>query len=476
MSNLKKSGGDSRQKIILSDIVAFAKKELVEIESLSIKQSPKTKRFTRLAKSIKMKLRGDKRKFGKGKIKPIALSTYHSYLTDIRNELKALDIKHHSLAPTVKRLSKLYPEYADLFADIEKEPALSVGAVKAEVMSLIQDDKMGANRTQAYSAVKMLKVDHDVVTRLVKSDVEKADRAQNEADSLRNKKQNAVTINHKTVENIIDAMIKSKAYSKRALGLAMATGRRSIEILFTGDFKATGSNTVMFSGQAKKRYGTDTEEYQIYTLIPADKFVKAFKSFRNMKVVKDIHEKANKEAPSKRNTFINMRVSKTLNEATRRAFDDSKRVYKDSRAIYTRICLDKFFANDKEWKTKDEDEFLKSLLGHSDYKDQRNYKQFKIDYSELKEEVVSEDRLEQIASNISILDELDEKVFKSNKRAMVALHERVKAWAVNNPEWSLSQTVMTKPKGVGKIGGSRKLIKEYLIIAQGAIDKYNANK
>jgi hypothetical protein len=35
---------------------------------------------------------------------------------------------------------------------------------------------------------------------------------------------------------------------------------------------------------------------------------------------------------------------------------------------------------------------------------------------------------------------------------------------------------MTKPKGVGKIGGSRKLIKEYMAVAQPAIDEYNADK
>jgi hypothetical protein len=475
MSNQKNAGGTSRQKINLVEIIEFAKSELVEIEGMSIQQSPKTKRFTRLANSIKKKLRGDKRRFGKDKQEPIALSTYHSYLTEIRNELKRLNIKHHALPVKIKAMSKRYPEYASLLEKILSEPALSVGAIKADAMKQIQADKLGSQRTQAYKAVKLLKVDHDVITRLVKSDVEKADRKTNEEQSLKEKKQNAVTLNYQTIERMMSDLLESKAYSKQALGLALASGRRSIEVLYTADLKATGKNTVLFDGQAKKRYGTDASEYQIYTLIPANKFVKAFKEFRKMGVVNDMHSDANREPENKRNSFINSRASKTLNEATKRAFNDSERMYKDSRAIYTRICLDKFFTSD-EWKNIDEDEFLKLLLGHSDYKDQRNYKQFKMDYNAPKDESDTKTPAKAKKDNTGKLDAINSKIRATNKRAMVALHERVKAWVSDNPEWALSQTVMTKPKGVGKIGGSRKLIKEYMAVAQPAIDEYNADK
>jgi len=488
MSNLKHTGGASRQKINLSKIIDNAKKELLEIEALKIPQSPKTKKFTRLATKIKNELRGDKRKFidkKTGKYDPkkqISLSTYHGYLTRVRTALKELNIKHHSLPSKIKTLTRKYPEYKKELKAILDEPALTVGNAKAQALKSIKESQ-GINRMDAYKAVNKLKIDHDVITRLVKTDLEKAEHDDFQKQSLKRKKQNTVTLNYFDIKTMITELLISNAYSNRTLALSLASGRRAIEIIYTADFKVTGKNTVLFSGQTKKRQGVQTDDYEIYTLIPAKDFVKEFRKYRNMKMVKAIHADANKFTTDReKHIYINLRVAKTLSEATKRAFrafctDDShkKRVFKDSRGIYTRIVLDKFFSTDKRWESKDEDEFLKVLLGHSDYKDQRNYKQFKIDYSE-KTDAQPESKENSKKPLKNPLNAIDEDIKATGKKAMVALHERVKIWARNNPDWKLSQTVMTKPKGVGKIGGGRALIKEYLLIAQPAFNKYNEAK
>jgi len=479
--NLNRDGGASRQKINLDEIKEEAKKELLEIEAMNIAQSPKTKKFTRLALKIKNELRCDQKKFKDKKTgqydpkKQIALTTYHGYLTEIRNALKMLDIKHHSLPAKIRTVSKKHSEYADLFETILKEPARSVGAVKAHVLKQIQGDTKNPDRGQAYKYIKGLKVDHDVITRLVKEDIEIADRADKEAKTLIKKKQNTVTLNYKNIQSMISELIHDSAYSKRALGLALASGRRATEILYTASFKVTGDNTVTFKGQTKKRYGTKVDDYEIYTLIPASEFVESFQNFRNLETIKSIHSDANDKPEEYQNKYINSRTAKTLNEATKREFKDKARTFKDSRGIYTRICLDKFFSKDDKWYSADEDEFLKSLLGHSDYKDQRNYKQFKIDYNAPVEQ--KNVRSEAIVSNqASLLDEINDTIRATKRKPMIALHERVKAWAKNNPTWKLSQTVIVKPKGVGKIGGSRPLVKAYIELAKDAIAKYNADK
>ena len=481
-ANLNRDGGASRQKINLNEIIEEAIKELINIESLKIAQSPKTKKFTRLADKIKNEIHRNKKKFADAKTglydpkKQIALSTYHGYLTEIRNALKMLDIKHHSLPVKIRVLSKRYPEYTDLLNSILNEPARSVGAVKSQVLTHIQSDTQNPHRANAYKAVKLLKVDHDVITRLIKDDIEIADRAAIETKKLVEKKQNTVTLNDQHIQRMIADLIHDNAYSKQALGLALASGRRATEILYTARFEVTGVNTVLFSGQTKKRYGTLVDDYEIYTLIPAQDFVDSFHEFRASDNVKDIHQDASELPEHRQNKYINARTAKTLNEATKREFKDTARTFKDSRGIYTRICLDKFFANDDKWYSKDEDEFLKSLLGHSDYKDQRNYKQFKIDYStpsnpskSLHEKIVSENQL-------NPLNEMDEIIQATKRKPMIALHERVKIWSANNPRWKLSQTVMSKPKGVGKIGGSRPLIKAYIELAHEAIAQYNSDK
>jgi hypothetical protein len=481
-SNLNRDGGAASRKINLDEIKEEVKKELLEIEAMNIEQSPKTKRFTRLARKIKNDLRGNKTKFTDHKTgkydpkKQIALKTYHGYLTQIRNMIKMLNIKHHSLPAKIHTLSKRYPEYATLLESILNEPARSVGAIKAQVMKQIQSNTENPRRAQAYKDVKVLKVDHDVINRLVKDDVEIADRAESEARALSDKKKNTVTLNHHDITRMISELITQNAYSKRAVGLALACGRRATEILYTADFKVAGKNIVTFSGQTKKRYGTQVNDYEIYTLIPAKEFVKRFYEFRNLDSIKEIHADTNKKPEDVRNKYINSRTAKTMNDSTKREFNDNTRTFKDSRGIYTRICLDRFFGNDEKWNNSDEDEFLKSLLGHSDYKDQRNYKQFKIDYNAKIE--APKVKIEQITPKdlIAPLNDIDGEIQDTDRKPMIALHERVKAWTANNPTWKLSQTVMSKPKGVGKIGGSRPLIKAYLVIAEQAIEAYNADK
>lgn len=480
--NLNREGGAAHRKINLDTIKEYAKKELLEIEALPIAQSPKTKRFTRLAKKIKNDLHGDKRKFTDHETghydpkKQIALTTYHGYLTVIRNTLKMLDIKHHSLPTKIRTLTKRYPEYTALFQRLLNEPARSVGAVKAATMKQIQADTQNPHRARAYKEVKALKVDHDVITRLVKEDIEIADRAANEERTLTQKKQNAITLHYQDIMRMIDELITANAYSKRALGLALACGRRATEILYTATFKVAGENTVTFSGQTKKRYGTQVNDYEIYTLIPANDFVKHFNEFRHSDSIKEIHADADEKPEDERNKYINARTAKTMNTTTKHVFNDKARTFKDSRGIYTRICLDRFFSSDRKWDYSDEDEFLKSLLGHSDYKDQRNYKQFKIDYQE--KTAAPERDIEPLneRDNIQPLKDIDDVIRATHRKPMVALHERVKAWASKNPTWALSQTVMSKPKGVGKIGGSRPLIKDYLALAAHAIAQYNADK
>ncbi|MFC7506669.1 protelomerase family protein [Pantoea stewartii] len=59
-------------------------------------------------------------------------------------------------------------------------------------------------------------------------------------------------------------------------------------------------------------------------------------------------------------------------------FNDDRRVYKDSRAIYARIAYETWFRHDARWADKDEDVFFSEILGHDDENTQLHYKQFKL--------------------------------------------------------------------------------------------------
>ena len=489
-----KAGGASRQKVDLPSIIETMLEELKSVTDSGKTQSEKTKLFKRIADKVKTALHDDGRKSDDVKL---ALTTYKRYMTTVRNAIKAAGYVHHSLnakialAGTLPRAIKDFPEYADMLEALRNEPAATMGARVNEILKTIRADKGNKNRNAAYKAVKFLKTDHEVIYHLTMDDVQRADVEDQQQAALDTKKTNTVRMVYADVMAWIhEGFSQERSYSRRAFSLALASGRRAVEIIYTGKFQKTGDNTVMFTGQAKKRAGIDAEAFEIYTLVPADEFLSAFDSFRKMEKVAKIHADFADMPKDKRNTAINARTAKTMNESAKATMNDSQRSFKDSRAIYARICLD------TQWdKSTDEDIFVSRLMGHDDSKAQAHYKQFAIDYEVTASEAAQdtqdytpksaqlttlphdEAELRKVSKELAGARAALDAFISENptRNAMLNYHNLVEEWAAANPSRQITFSALVK-RDKGGIGGNRNSVKDYLSVLEAELSVYNGNR
>lgn len=462
--------GESRQKVHLEDLINDLIEEVKNIDNdESITRSEKTKLITRAAKKFKTKLHDDKRKKDSTRI---ALSTYRKYMTMARSAVTEQNWKHHSLDQQIERLSKRYPEYADQLMKIGSiDDITELRMAHRDLLRSIRDND------EAYEDIRAMKLDHEVMRHLALPSAQKSKLADQAAESLTEKKTAAVEINyHELMAGVVELMTKKTktvgsestySFSRLALGIGLATGRRSIEILKQGEFKKVDDQRIEFSGQAKKRGGADySETYTIYTLVDSDLVLHALKNLRDLPEVRALDE-YDQLGEIKRNDAINKRCAKTLNQTAKQFFGDDNRVFKDCRAIWARLAYEIFFKQDKRWKKKDEDVFWQEMLGHEDIETQKAYKQFKIDYTEPEKPVAKPGKFKTRAEALAALDDHDE---IANRASIARIHKWVKDRIDEDPEANITQSYISRELGAG-----RKVIKDYLDLADDALSVVNVS-
>ncbi|WP_343794977.1 protelomerase family protein, partial [Sphingomonas trueperi] len=265
--------GESRRKVDLGELIEWLLDEVRHIDAdEELERKEKTKKLARLAKRIKNRLHDDGRRKDGDRI---AVSTFRRYMTEARKAVTAQNWKHHSLEQQIERLAKRYPQHADrLMALGELSDISKIRLAHRELLDRIRDDD------DAYEDVRAMKLDHEVMRHLTLSSAQKAGLADEAVETLEERAVNTVEINYHWLMDQVYELLTNRErlvdgeyrpyYSHLALGLALATGRRSIEVLKTGRVKKVGRYQVEFSGQAKKRGGVDySQAYHIYTLVDA---------------------------------------------------------------------------------------------------------------------------------------------------------------------------------------------------------------
>jgi len=135
--------------------------------------------------------------------------------------------------------------------------------------------------------------------------------------------------------------------------LALVSGRRMVEIFKTGDFSKVGTNTALFTGQAKKKV---ENEYKIPILVDFDIFEKSLQRLRITKNTEDMS-----------NVDVNLRYSTSCNSAARK-FLGEKRHFHDFRGIYALIAYHAATSH-----TLSMNLFVSQVLGHSAVQNSINY-------------------------------------------------------------------------------------------------------
>ena len=488
------------QKLHLHKLINQLINDVDSIEKSDIPQGQKTAKYKALATKFKNALFNDRRKFrGKGLNNRITLKTYSNYLSRTR---KLFDNKiHHSFTSELNKLVKKYAnyEYAELFKKwLDEEPSqiriqllelqkkfkngmILIDKYKPNSKNttliklypewsksikngtLIDDVKIGKDLLNDLSKIK---VNHEIMYHLTMDQNERATIKIKADNSLKNKKRNTVTINYKKYLNAIYGIlsrpdttfndVQRKTISPLVFALAAVSGRRMIEIILTGQFKRTGKYKVMFSGQVKKRTENENFEREIYTLIDSNLFIQKIKLLRSLPALQNINELISDNVVDGRlirndKIVINSVFSRHLNQFTKDFFNDERRVFKDTRSLYTRIVYEKYFKSDSRWSNVDEDVFFAEILGHDDDETQLHYKQFKLDSFDSEYVPAEQENLRLIA-----LKGLDNDMpGLARFDSAVKIHNWVKEQVAANSDatittYSIRKALTTKPTTVAK--------------------------
>jgi hypothetical protein len=422
-----------------------------------LSRGDKTKRLARLADRVKNGLYEDRRRKEADKLAP---ASYRRYLTTIRNAITGQNWRHHSLEEAIARLARRHPQWAEQLQGLLEHD--SVKAMRFAHRDLLAEIRR-ARDDDAYEAVRSMKLDHEIMRHLTLPAATKAELAADHVERLEVQATNSIEVNFHWLMGVINDLLSSQQlrsdgsvspyYSHLTLGIALATGRREIEVLKLGKFKKVGEFELEFSGQAKKREGVDySEGYRIYTLVAADVVLKAFAALRALPEVEELQYLDN--------IAVNNRVHSNLNQLAKRTFDDPARVFKDSRKIWARMVFELHFARDERWKKVNETVFWREMLGHDDMDTQESYKAFKIDYT--KPEAVEQGG--KWANRLEALQSIDGHERIAGSTAMQRIHKWVKETVKAAPEARISQKAITT-----NVGSYRPNIKEYLEIAGEAL-------
>jgi len=500
-------------KLKIGELITALINDAKEIDNSDAAQKTKTQSFKRLATKFINQIYGDNRKRESDKIAP---TTARRYLTRARTAIKEFTGIHHRFTVEVERMAKKYTGHADMLHkmlghspdDTRKAKRVMLDCLldAKEVLSSVEDLDFSkaaiknnviklANKYPAYSDVILdlnngdtqyakrilvqtlreaqklyddvstLKVDHELIVNLAMDKSDKDLMAKKSKNKLDVKKNTKVYVDYPRYINQVTEILQrdpntfygdTKNIAPLVFALCAATGRRPVEILLTGNLTAKAKNTLLFTGQAKKRDGDEDEERLIYSLVDSKVIEAAFVILRSSTTVKAlVIGGAQGDDYRDENSRLSGKISPHLSEFTKSFFIDNRRVFKDTRGIYGRICYQRWYLSDRRWKNKDENIFFAELFGHADVNSQSHYMPYQLsnftaDY---------EPNTTAVNERWEMLCELDEEMpTLARLDAGVELHNDVKAMVLDNQSIVLTQTMLsTKTK---KFRGT---IKNYLM-------------
>lgn len=462
--------GESRRKLdkqqLINELVEAVKK--IDNDD-SLQQFQRTKHYQRAAQKLRSRMYEDGRRSEDTKL---SLMSYRRYLSDVRKALRSLGWKHHSLPKVVDRLARKHPDFKKELHRLISQDSEKMRRSHTELCQAAKAQYKATRLTKfrvAYDDFKKMYLDHDVLRHLAMQPTDKDDIADADKEALERKKTSTISVNYNWVLARINELTNSTQFGYQALGLALACGRRSVEILYQGRFKPVGENTVEFSGQAKERGGADHKtKYTIYTLIPAQDFCEKLKAFRKLEPVAAL--KQYDELPeTQRNTEINRRTAKTLNTATKKIFGDDAAMFKWSRAIWARVVYTLHFEKDQQWQNTDEDIFWREMLGHDRDDTQQHYKYVKLSFEPIEDDYADEpEYTNKHGENIRVkrLLRLAKDYRVANRKALVKINEYLMQAINDEPTAKFTRSSVAR-----ELGSNRKAINEYFEMIEDSYGK-----
>ncbi len=461
----------------------------------------------------------------------ISLNMASSYLKDVRNAVSANGVKHHSFDETIERLRNKYPLCAymlhgwDELSLEETRKSWKTLTDKLKLVTALEKNLKGltpetpryasvvneriktlpewsselealktikpAERAEKiahlhdvinqvpdfYSQLSSLKIDHEVMRHLRKDAFARDASSAEKKRSLTEKKETAIEIDYVKTMQVLDLLLSPSSadrWEALATGVALATGRRAIEVLFQGQFEKVDNHQLKFVGQAKKRGGMTDDAMIIYTLTDANKVLDAINRLRLFPNILALNSLEATRQYSV-NQLVANRTARPLNEFIRDLLEFKpitenggeiyrEWLFKDTRAIYAKVCFELFFKEDTRWKSKDENMFYKELLGHHDTDAQAHYMQFKVLHAGQSWEplVVDSDK-----RRLDAVKAMSDNEWIKGTSARIKLHEAVISMLEEDP-YRVIKAIDIRKDNDGKTR-NYKMVTEYLTLMEDAL-------
>lgn len=173
--------------------------------------------------------------------------------------------------------------------------------------------------------------------------------------------------------NLAETFLRSYDWRELAIGLAILTGRRTVEIMKTGNLTVQKGLFMRFSGQAKSK---GNNAYIIPVLASPSKIKAALKRLRDLKDLTAVSEE-------KVNTLCQKPLDRLVAKVMASYTNDPTSMH-DLRKIYARLSVTWFLGSEELTDghgqiIRDETLMIKHILGHQNTESGLNYRNWDIE-------------------------------------------------------------------------------------------------
>lgn len=357
----------------------------------------------RLANSTLKKLRGE---FGNKKATEfIKVETFNRYITRIRTKVREAGFTNPVYKNKMLGMAGKYPELAGRINSIL---AMDYYRAKAEMKDLIQELKANEAKgnlpkrqviSDIFSKQCLGHIDPHILKHLVRSDDEHKEKNNLAAERVERYQDADLdrVYDYKEIVSLIPELLTTSTsgdgWQKVALGVALATGRRSYEVFYLSSFEAKAGRKVKVTGFAKKKAGEGAfESVAIPCLADPKLVVESVDRLRSCERIASLISRIDLvDSNDEKNEILNNSVHKQSNDCASRVLgelisttdgkatlkwtDGGKRAsgvaFKLSRDLYVNCAYQEYTANGGKVK---QDKFIRDSLHHADLKAANNYK------------------------------------------------------------------------------------------------------
>lgn len=392
-------------------------------------------------------------------------STVSNKVAMVRGDIKKSGVFHHLFE---KRIDELSDKYKWLNVSLKRIKNLNSEKAEFAIIGLTKEadnernkyilrkDKETANTfLSIIEDLKLLKVYPEPYYHLVLTKAQRDSIKNNSSENRKERLENGqVTVPYEPCVDLCYELLNSDLHYELALGVGLATGRRFSEIYSTAEFTIISDYVLEFSGQIKK-FTSEVKPYEIYTYVKPELILTALDKLRQNERVISVNKEVDVKGDfspinSNFSGYANKIANKKLSILYKRKWS-----FSDTRALWSRIVFEEYYAKDPKWKNTSEDLFWTKMLGHDNPETQLDYKKFKISRGvKLKSTL---DKL--IESEEDVLGLAESSHITTNR--ILKLHDSLFEYVRDNPNAKINKSLLKRTKKAGGLGGAQDVVVEY---------------